>query len=188
MNEKQLIALISLAKRLHQQKYPLFIIIPVVIVALFVGGEQWLPGLLLMPPTDECEVIKVYDGDTLTLQCPNQTKPTKVRMYCIDTPEIKQQPWGIQARDHLRDIVGKTVRVKEINKDRYGRIVGEVYSDDVNLNLAQVKAGKAAVYHTYCKNTEYKLAEKQAQTAKTGIWSQPGLQQKPWQWRKQPRT
>jgi endonuclease YncB( thermonuclease family) len=187
MNEKQLTTLISLTKRLHRQKYPFFIIILLVIASLLGSGE-WLQGLFLTSPANECEVIKVYDGDTVTLQCPGRTGPTKVRMYCIDTPEIKQQPWGIQARDHLRAIIGRTVQVKEINKDRYGRTVGEIYSGNVNLNLAQVKAGKAAVYHTYCKKSEYKLAEKQAQTAKAGIWSQPGLQQTPWQWRKRPKT
>lgn len=186
MNEKQLITLISLTKSLHQQKYPLFIII-LLIAASLLGSEEWLKGLL-SKPSDECEVTKVYDGDTLTLQCPNQSEPTKVRMYCIDTPEIKQTPWGIQARDHLRSIIGKTVQVKAIEKDRYGRIVGEVYSGNVNLNLAQVKAGKAAVYRSYCKKSEYELAEKQAQAAKSGIWSQPGLQQTPWEWRKQQKT
>lgn len=180
MNEKQVI---TLTKRLHQQKYPVFIIILLAIASLF-GSEEWLKGLLSIS-SSECEVIKVYDGDTLTLRCPGQSEPTRVRMYCIDTPEIKQTPWGIQARDHLRSIMGKTVQVNEIEKDRYGRIVGEVYSGNVNLNLAQVKAGKAAVYHTYCKKSEYKSAEKQAQTAKSGIWSQSGLQQKPWEWRKQ---
>lgn len=180
MNEKQLI---TLTKQLHQQKYPVFIIV-LLVIASFLGSGEWLKGLL-STSSNECEVIKVYDGDTLTLQCPGQPQPTRVRMYCIDTPEIKQTPWGTQARDHLRSIIGKTVQVKEIDKDRYGRIVGEVYSGNVNLNLAQVKAGKAAVYHSYCKKPEYKLAEKQAQTAKSGIWSQSGLQQTPWEWRKQ---
>jgi endonuclease YncB( thermonuclease family) len=180
MNEKQLI---TLTKQLHQQKYPVFIIV-LLVVASFLGSGEWLKGLL-STSSDECEVIKVYDGDTLTLQCPGRSELTKVRMYCIDTPEIKQTPWGIQARDHLRSIIGKTVQLKEFDKDRYGRIVGEVYSGDVNLNLAQVKAGKAAVYRSYCKESEYELAEKQAQTAKSGIWSQPGLQQTPWEWRKQ---
>lgn len=181
MNEKHLTTFLT--KRLHQQKYPVFIIV-LLVFASFLGSDEWLKGVL-STPSDECEVIKVYDGDTLTLQCPGRPELTRVRMYCIDTPEIKQTPWGIQARDHLRSIIGKTVQLKEIDKDRYGRIVGEVYSGDVNLNLAQVKAGKAAVYRSYCKKSEYDLAEKQAQTAKSGIWSQPGLQQRPWEWRKQ---
>lgn len=135
---------------------------------------------------DECEVLSVYDGDTLTLQCPKNPEKTKVRMYCIDTPEMKQEPWGKRARDHLRSIVGKNVRVVEINKDRYGRTVGEVYAGQVNLNVAQVEAGQAAVYDAYCKKPkEYKAAEERAKSAKKGIWASSGLQQTPWDWRKQ---
>ncbi|RKZ75025.1 MAG: hypothetical protein DRR19_29630 [Candidatus Parabeggiatoa sp. nov. 1] len=135
-----------------------------------------------------CEVLKIYDGDSMTLQCSGETEKTKVRMHCIDTPEMRQKPWSIQARDYLRSIAGNTVILVELDKDRYGRIVGEVYSGDVNLNLAQVKAGKAAVYDAYCENPEYKAAEKEAIDAKLGIWSEPGLHQTPWEWRKQKRS
>jgi endonuclease YncB( thermonuclease family) len=134
-----------------------------------------------------CEVLKVYDGDTMTLQCSGNPEKTSVRMHCIDTPEMAQKPWGTQARDHLRSIAGNTVKLVELDKDCYGRIVGEVYFGDVNLNLAQVKAGKAAVYGAYCKNPEYKAAEKEASDAKLGIWSEPGLHQTPWEWRRQKR-
>jgi endonuclease YncB( thermonuclease family) len=136
---------------------------------------------------DECEVLSIYDGDTMTLQCSGNPEKTKVRLYCIDTPEMKQEPWGTQARDYLRSITGNMVKLVELDKDIYERIVGEVYSGNVNLNLAQVKAGKAAVYDAYCENSEYKAAEKEAIDAKLGIWSEPGLHQTPWEWRKQER-
>jgi endonuclease YncB( thermonuclease family) len=120
----------------------------------------------------------------MTLQCPGNPNKTKVRLYCIDTPEMRQKPWGTQARDHLRSITGETVRLVELDQDRYGRIVGEVYSGNVNLNLAQVEAGQAAVYHAYCQKLDYTNVESQAKQAKRGIWSEPGLQQMPWEWRK----
>lgn len=185
MNQKQIQSIISLANRLHKQKYPVVVILLLVVATLLVSGD-WLKVLFPIAP-DECEVVKIYDGDTMTLQCAGKSKQTKVRMYCIDTPEMKQKPWGTQARDHLRSITGTTVKVVEINTDRYGRTVGEVYHNDTNLNLAQVKAGKAAVYDAYCQKTEYKEAEKQAKVAKLGIWSQPGIHQTPWEWRKQDR-
>ena len=135
-------------------------------------------------PVKVCEVLKIYDGDTMTLQCAGQTEKTKVRLHCIDTPEMKQKPWGTQARNYLRSITGNTVKLIELDTDKYGRIVGEVHSGDVNLNLAQVKAGQAAVYDAYCDNSAYKAAEKEAMDAKLGIWSEPGRHQTPWEWRR----
>ena len=187
MNEKQIQSLISLIKLLHQQKYPKLAIAVIVVVLLLVSYD-WIRKSWFPPPPDHCEVLNIYDGDTMTLQCPGQSEKTKVRMYCIDTPEMKQKPWGTQARDHLRAIAeGKMVQLVEVNKDRYGRVVGEVYSDDINLNIAQVKAGYAAVYKAYCKKPEYNSVENEAKQAKLGIWSQPGIQQTPWEWRKQQR-
>jgi micrococcal nuclease len=185
MNDRQIQSLISLFRRLQKQKYPLIVIVIIVAASLLANGD-WLNSLF---PTaaDECEVVKIYDGDTMTLQCSGQSEKTRVRMYCIDTPEMKQAPWGTEARDHLRSITGATVKVVEVDKDRYGRIVGEVYSGETNLNLAQVKAGKAAVYDAYCKKPEYKTAEAEAKQNQLGIWSQTGLHQTPWEWRKQQR-
>jgi endonuclease YncB( thermonuclease family) len=190
MNEKQIKSLIGLVRRLHKQKYPVLAIVIIAVASLFVSND-WLKNALspTAPNTpNECKVLKIYDGDTMTLQCSGKSEKTKVRMYCIDTAEIRQKPWGYKARDYLRSITGESVRLVEINKDRYGRTVGEVYSGEVNLNLAQVQAGQAAVYDAYCKKPEYKIAENQAKQAKLGIWSESGAQQKPWEWRKQHRA
>jgi endonuclease YncB( thermonuclease family) len=186
MNEKQIKSLIALTNRLHKQKYPVLVIVIIVIGSLLASNDG-LQKIFFPIAPNECEVLKIYDGDTMTLQCHGQTEKTRVRLYCIDTPEIKQKPWGTEAREHLRSITGNRVQLVEVDKDRYGRIVGEVYDGDVNLNLAQVKAGKAAVYNAYCKKPEYKVAENQAKEAKLGVWSQPGLHQTPWEWRKQER-
>jgi endonuclease YncB( thermonuclease family) len=59
----------------------------------------------------------------------------------------------------LRSITGHAVKLIAVDKDRYGRIVGEVYNGEINLNLAQVQARKAAVYDAYCKKSIYNEAE-----------------------------
>jgi endonuclease YncB( thermonuclease family) len=179
MSQQQ--SLIALISRLYRQKYPIPIIIIAVILSLVTSQWHSLPSF---QKTDECEILSIYDGDTMTLQCPNKTEKTRVRLYCIDTPEKKQTPWGDKARDHLRAITSKHVRLVEIDKDRYGRTVGEVYAGDVNLNLAQVEAGQAAVYDAYCKDPKYKVAENHAKSTKKGIWAMNGLHQTPWKWRK----
>ena len=130
---------------------------------------------------ERCRVNSVYDGDTLRATC--DAEQVKLRFYCIDTPEIKQAPWGRQSRDYLRSITPETVSIIRHDKDRYGRIVAEVMDGQTNLNLAMVLAGQAAVYPRYCHNQAYYTAQQQAQSAQRGIWSQPGLQQTPWQWR-----
>ncbi|OQW91381.1 MAG: hypothetical protein BWK79_17015 [Beggiatoa sp. IS2] len=187
MKTKQSQSIVSLITRSQWRKHSLPAIIAITLTTIIVSncdkdnkGDTSSP---IVENATECEVLNVYDGDTITVKCPGQADKTKVRFYCIDTPEMKQQPWGEQSRDYLRSIIGKTVHVVEINKDRYGRTVGEVYSGNVNLNLAQVEAGKAAVYDAYCKKPEYKIAEEQAKKAKKGIWSTSGLHQTPWKWR-----
>ncbi len=168
---------------MKRTKYPILVII--IITVLLISNGLFQNFSFAISP-NECKVLKIYDGDTMTLQC--QSAKVKVRLYCIDTPEMRQKPWGTQARDYLRSITPQSVRLVKIDKDRYGRIVGEVYSGDINLNLAQVEAGKAAVYNTYCKKQEYKEAENKAKEAKKGIWSQSGLHQKPWIWRRRSRN
>ncbi|MBK1723847.1 thermonuclease family protein [Thiocystis violacea] len=131
------------------------------------------------PP--ECMINSIYDGDTLRATC--GAEKVKVRLYCIDTPEMGQRPWGTESRDYLRRIAPSTVRLVEHDKDRYGRIVGEVFDGETSLNLAMVAAGRAAVYPRYCNESRFYAAQEQAKTAGRGIWEKPGDQQQPWTWR-----
>jgi len=141
------------------------------------------PWLLAIDFTDQlqCRVNSVHDGDTLRATCDGER--TKVRLYCIDTAEMKQRPWGRESRDFLRSITPAQVTLIQYDKDKYGRIVGEIWDGDNNLNLQMVSSGNAAVYPKYCRKSEYYAAESKAKDAQLGIWSKPGLHQTPWQWR-----
>ncbi len=67
------------------------------------------------------KVVKIADGDTLTLLVDNEQY--KIRLSDIDTPERKQ-PFGTRAKQALSDLAfGKQARVVEVTVDRYGRIV-----------------------------------------------------------------
>ncbi|WP_139233926.1 thermonuclease family protein [Halomonas saccharevitans] len=107
----------------------------------------------------------------------------KIRLYCIDAPEMGQQLWGRRSRDHLRRITPSQVEVRAIERDRYGRLVGEVLAGGRSLNLAMVAAGETAVYDRYCDERRYSVAERRARQLGQGVWGQPGLQQRPWEWR-----
>ncbi len=133
---------------------------------------------------DNCSVQSIHDGDTMTVSCDGQRM--KVRLYCIDAPELGQRPWGKESRDFLRSITPERVTVLAKTKDRYGRTVGEVFIADEtgeNLNLAMVSTGQAAVYTKYCTKRQYVQAEDEAKKANAGIWEKPGLHQQPWEWR-----
>ena len=160
-----------------------FKILAVVLVSIFLI----LPVLIAGPGKSAkvCDVNSVHDGDTMRLTCSGQK--IKVRLYCIDTPELAQRPWGPESREFLRSHVGDTVELLEHGKDRYGRILAEVISEGQNLNLALVESGHAAVYVKYCKLDGYYQAEKKASNELLGIWSSPGLHQMPWAWRKKNR-
>ena len=109
---------------------------------------RFLPLLLLLvlfPATAETfyhgKVIKIADGDTLTLLVNN--KQHKIRLSDLDTPERKQ-PFGTKAKQALSDLAfGKQARVVEITTDRYGRIVGRVYVDETDVNRELVAQGFA---------------------------------------------
>jgi endonuclease YncB( thermonuclease family) len=70
----------------------------------------------------------------------------KERLAEIDTPEYAQS-YGTRAKQELsRLIYRKTVIVKVQDTDRYGRKVGRVYKDDVDVNAEMIRLGAAWVY------------------------------------------
>lgn len=131
---------------------------------------------------ENCQVLNVHDGDTMRVNC--QGEKIKVRLYCIDAPELKQEPWGEQSRDFLRSITGPEVRLEVKDKDRYGRLVSGVFSDGVSLNREMVSAGEAAVYRRYCNDQDLYSLQEEASHQGLGVWSLPGEQQRPWAWRR----
>lgn len=135
-----------------------------------------------------CIIDHCHDGDTCTLVCAGER--VKVRLHCIDAPEMAQAPWGAQSRDYLRQraTVGAAVDLVSTTRDKYGRTVGVLLRDGVNLNLNKVHAGMAAVYPKYCADPVYYQAQEEARRERRGIWQEEGLQQRPWDWRRAQRA
>jgi endonuclease YncB( thermonuclease family) len=132
-------------------------------------------------------VLDIHDGDTMKLDCGwDEAKPQiiTVRLYCIDAPELAQEPWGKLARDHLRSITGHAVAIKPVEWDRHGRLVAVVHSKGGELNLRMVADGFAPVYPKYCRNQRYYAAETESRARGSGVWSVSGAHQTPWAWRK----
>lgn len=131
-----------------------------------------------------CDVESVYDGDTAWVVCNGQRE--KLRLYCIDAPEMQQKPWGRQSRDHLRSIIGDAVSVERMDRDRYGRTVARIWSSNLDLNGQMIRDGWAVVYGKYCPRSEqnYRIFEVDASRQGRSVWSFEGLQSKPWEWRR----
>ena len=122
------------------------------------------------------KVIRVIDGDTVELK-----NGERLRYNDIDTPETVHpskpvECYGPQASAKNKDLVeGKIILVELGNptKDRYGRLLGYVYIEDLFVNAELVRGGYAEV-NSY-GNPGSKLSnlldiEKNAKESMKGLW------------------
>jgi micrococcal nuclease len=132
----------------------------------------------------EATVLRVSDGDTIVVRTEN-AEDIKIRLYGIDAPE-KGQEGGAEATKALRALQGRLVTVREMDTDRYSRMVALVESGGKSVNLDMVTRGMAWHYVKYCKVQpvcgEIEKAETAARMAKRGLWA--GEPVPPWEWRK----
>jgi endonuclease YncB( thermonuclease family) len=122
-------------------------------------------------------VVRVLDGDTVILD-----GDRRVRLLDINTPELAHdgraaEPYGREAAAYLKALVeGQhvTVQTGAKEKDKFDRLLGQVYLDNGGwVNGTLVRDGYAHVY-TFADNAMYGpqlLAyEKQARAARKGLW------------------
>jgi len=111
-----------------------------------------------LPPIQTGKVIKVYDGDTITVGTIlyDVAYRFSVRLDGIDTPELKgpYKDKAILARDDLSNLVmNKMVRLANVGTEKYGRLLADVYLDDVHVNQWMKDKGHAVEYHGGKKET-----------------------------------
>jgi endonuclease YncB( thermonuclease family) len=113
------------------------------------------------------------DGDTVLLVRHGQLEPVKLRIDGIDAPEICQ-PGGAQARDTMiRLALRKSVEVDDRGQDIYGRQVGRLSVDGVDLGAEMVRSGMAWAYRFRTGKGPYAGLQRQAQTQKMGVFAAP---------------
>ena len=111
----------------------------------------------------------VIDGDTIEVL--SDRKLYRIRLAHIDCPE-KRQPFGKKAKQFTSKLCfGRKVRVKVVDRDRYGRLVGVVYVGWTNVNKSLVRNGLAWWYQKYSEDESYGRLEERARRKKVGIWS-----------------
>ncbi len=143
------------------------------------------------------KVEHIADGDTFTTTVNN--KKERVRMKCIDAPEIKQtfidldgikREIGIEAREHLSTMLlkGNTTTLKcNDGRDKYQRSTCEVFDGTNNsTNLQMVKDGYAYALPSKCfsevDSIKYLGYQYLARVSQAGLWRY-GVWEEPWGWR-----
>ena len=112
------------------------------------------------------KVTKVVDGDTIDVIIDlgfDIMYKSRVRLFGIDTPESRtrdlvEKKYGLMSKDFLKDklknaekIVIKTHKGEETGK--FGRILGEIFCDNVNVNQQMCDVGHAVAYYGQSKDS-----------------------------------
>lgn len=105
----------------------------------------WKNTIPFIPPISEGLVIKVYDGDTITIasKLPYADSPTyrfSVRLNGIDCPEIKSKNENEKlcakiAKNYVEELLlHKNIVLKNVTTEKYGRLLADVYLNDLCIN------------------------------------------------------
>ncbi|MFM8153635.1 MAG: thermonuclease family protein, partial [Polynucleobacter victoriensis] len=116
-------------------------------------------------------------------------KSYKIRLQGIDAPE-KAQSFGNKSKQSLHRLVhSKQVTIEFQKKDKYGRTVGKVVINGLDVCLEQIKLGMAWHYKQYESEQSkedretYAQAEQAAQFQQIGLWKDKNTIP-PWEFRK----
>jgi micrococcal nuclease len=115
-------------------------------------------------------INRVIDGDTF-----ETSSGAKVRLAGIDAPEYPKGCLSLESRNRLEQFIsGRSVTIDQIATDHFGRQVAYVYEGNLDINKAMISEGFAMVDTDTKENpktVEIEQAEREAKTAKRGIWS-----------------
>lgn len=127
----------------------------------------------------------VIDGDTIEIH------GQRIRLHGIDAPESKQlcldalgkkYRCGQRAALALADFIDsrQPVSCREVDRDRYGRVVAVCKAGGVDIGGWMVRQGHALDWPHFSLGA-YIAVQREAQGARRGIWA--GSFALPWEWR-----
>jgi micrococcal nuclease len=110
-----------------------------------------------------CKVKRVVDGDTVDVIIDlgfDIAYASRVRLYGIDTPESRtrdkdEKARGLISKDFLKSWLDKgsvVIRTRKDKKGKFGRILGEMIVDDININELMIEEHHAVKYHGQSKD------------------------------------
>lgn len=102
-------------------------------------------------------VHNVYDGDTITVDIYGYPSVVGskigVRVAGIDTPEIHgkcvaEKKLAVKAKSYVATVVGKgkSVVLKNVQRDKYFRLLADVYVDGISISELMISNGMARPY------------------------------------------
>jgi len=117
----------------------------------------WNDTIPFVAPIKGGHVIKVYDGDTITIASilPYKESPIfrfSVRLAGIDSPEIRgksdHEKKIAQDSKHALEtlLLNRTIILKNIKNEKYGRILADVYLDNLHVNKWMLDNNYAVKY------------------------------------------
>ncbi len=120
-------------------------------------------------------VTYVTDGDTLWVQPSNQARNSasarKIRIEGIDAPELCQR-YGQESKNALEQLLlHKNVIIHTKRVDDYGRDVAKITFETRDIGTWMVNQGHAWSYHYRHSAGPYAVQERDAQSAKRGLFA-----------------
>ena len=112
----------------------------------------------------KCKLIKVIDGDTIDVDIDLGfgvwLQKQRIRLYGIDTPESRtsddvEKIYGNAAKNYLIKWTGAgelTIKTHKDAKGKFGRILGEIWTFDTNINKKMIEEHHAVEYHGQSKD------------------------------------
>jgi endonuclease YncB( thermonuclease family) len=115
------------------------------------------------------KVVKIVDGDTFDLLTTDSSK-IRIRLNGIDCPERKQDYYQV-CKDALSQYVfGRNVILVTRGRDRWRRVIADVYINNESINYKMVKNGFAWHFKKYSKDKRLAEAEAEARKKEIGLW------------------
>jgi endonuclease YncB( thermonuclease family) len=131
----------------------------------------------------EAKVVEVIDGDSIIVF--HESRRVLIQLAAVDCPEMGQ-PWGKKAKQFTSYLTyGNQVVIWPAYKDSSGQLFAFVFTKDINLNKALLRAGLAWHYRKFSRDPLLTALEMEARAAKKGLWSDPSPVP-PWKFIKPP--
>ena len=121
------------------------------------------------------KLLKVVDGDTVDVDVDLGfnvwLRKQRIRLHGIDTPESRtrnkeEKRFGVRAKQHLSHMIAteiehgplvgsdtkKQILLQSLGRGKFGRILGVLFVDGVNVNEKMIEDHHAVAYHGQSKD------------------------------------